>query len=267
MPAFIDLTGKTFNYLTAIKQAKNRSSVVFWLWRCICGAENEASGYSVTSGLRKSCGCKSPNKFIDLTGMRFGLWSVVRRNTGKMRYSAGRTHREYWICRCDCGTERSVSAGNMKNGSSRSCGCVDTSGDNSPIRRKLRKKYGDDFIGKDSPWYGQASGIQSRCRAKGLEFGFGSIWELAAYLAEIAPDKCPVLGVPFERGVAGFSPYAPSVDRKENSKGYVRGNIEIMSMRANSMKYSANDDELMKFAEWITARHCALPAGWSAGLL
>ena len=61
------------------------------------------------------------------------------------------------------------------------------------------------------------------------------------------PEVCPVFKVPFEIG----TPYAPSVDRIVPSLGYIKGNIQIISRRANSMKSDANPEELRKFAEWI----------------
>jgi hypothetical protein len=30
----------------------------------------------------------------------------------------------YWLCRCDCGTEKIVSAGNLRSGHTQSCGCL-----------------------------------------------------------------------------------------------------------------------------------------------
>ena len=44
---------------------------------------------------------------------------------------------------------------------------------------------------------------------------------------------------------------SPSLDRMDNSKGYVKGNVQVISHKANSMKFSASKDELLKFAEWV----------------
>jgi hypothetical protein len=59
---------------------------------------------------------------IDLTGRRFGKLVVERfSHTEKDRGSA-------WLCVCDCGTKKAISGGNLKNGSSKSCGsCRDIS--------------------------------------------------------------------------------------------------------------------------------------------
>lgn len=56
----------------------------------------------------------------DLTGRRFERWTVLRFNG--FRNGNSKTNRQ-WLCRCDCGTERPVDAGRLKNGRSKSCGC------------------------------------------------------------------------------------------------------------------------------------------------
>lgn len=55
-------------------------------------------------------------KFIDLTGRRYHRWTVLN-----LVQSLKNTT---WRCRCDCGVERDVQAGNLTAGVSRSCGCV-----------------------------------------------------------------------------------------------------------------------------------------------
>lgn len=57
-------------------------------------------------------------KFKDLTGLKFGRWTVVKRAENDSR---GGTR---WQCRCDCGTEKVVASCNLKNGHSMSCGCL-----------------------------------------------------------------------------------------------------------------------------------------------
>lgn len=54
------------------------------------------------------------------------------------------------------------------------------------------------------------------------------------------PDKCPLLGVTFERK----GPYAPSLDKIIPSLGYVPGNVMVISYRANAIKHNATLQEL-----------------------
>lgn len=57
--------------------------------------------------------------FFDLTGKRYGRWMVLG--------FLGREKKDRpfkWWCRCDCGTERSVTGANLCSEDSVSCGCL-----------------------------------------------------------------------------------------------------------------------------------------------
>ena len=54
---------------------------------------------------------------INITGGRYGRWFVIKREAND------NNENPRWLCRCDCGTERIVIAGALKNGRSKSCGC------------------------------------------------------------------------------------------------------------------------------------------------
>ena len=54
---------------------------------------------------------------IDITGQRFGRLIVLRENGRKGKSLL-------WLCRCDCGNEINAIAYNLKNGHTRSCGCL-----------------------------------------------------------------------------------------------------------------------------------------------
>jgi hypothetical protein len=53
-PRFIDLTGQTFNRLTATKRIGRTS---LWRCKCQCGAETSARTHELLKGYKKSCGC------------------------------------------------------------------------------------------------------------------------------------------------------------------------------------------------------------------
>ena len=67
----------------------------------------------------------------------------------------------------------------------------------------------------------------------------------------IIPKMCPILEVPLKIGTKGEYEYSPSIDRIDNSKGYIRGNIQVISKKANSMKNSATRKELETFCKNI----------------
>lgn len=67
----------------------------------------------------------------------------------------------------------------------------------------------------------------------------------------VLPELCPILQIPIVvlRG-KGRRPDGPSLDRIENSLGYVRGNVWIISDLANRMKQEATKEQLRTFGKW-----------------
>ena len=61
------------------------------------------------------------------------------------------------------------------------------------------------------------------------------------------PKKCPILKVP----LICSTRYSPSIDRIYPDKGYIKGNIAVISTLANSMKANATPKELLIFAKNI----------------
>jgi hypothetical protein len=85
-----------------------------------------------------------------------------------------------------------------------------------------------------------------------MKNGLGFDLELSDVLI---PDKCPLLGIALDPGAAKWAPNLPSLDRLDNDKGYVKGNVWIISWRANDLKSDASFAELEAVVEgWRKAR-------------
>lgn len=68
----------------------------------------------------------------------------------------------------------------------------------------------------------------------------------------VVPDVCPVLGIPIARSEGVLSHNSPSIDRFVPNLGYVKGNVAIISYRANRIKYDCIDPkELRAVADYI----------------
>ena len=73
------------------------------------------------------------------------------------------------------------------------------------------------------------------------------------------PTHCPLLQTPLAwtqeaRGGIEYCPHSPSVDRINNALGYVKGNVWIVSRRANTIKNDATLDELDMIVRNLRAR-------------
>lgn len=58
------------------------------------------------------------SKLIDLTGQRFGRLTVVE------RVENDRSNQAHWMCRCDCGNVVVIRGDHLRNGRTKSCGCL-----------------------------------------------------------------------------------------------------------------------------------------------
>jgi hypothetical protein len=84
---------------------------------------------------------------------------------------------------------------------------------------------------------------KARSKEKGLPFAL-----TAADI--IIPNFCPILGIPLQRGVGKVIDGSPSLDRIDSTLGYVPGNVQVISYRANTLKNSATRDEILLMAQW-----------------
>jgi hypothetical protein len=66
----------------------------------------------------------------------------------------------------------------------------------------------------------------------------------------IIPEVCPVLGMSLAVNSGKLGPCSPSLDRIKPELGYVPGNIQVLSARANVMKNDATPEQLLAFADW-----------------
>lgn len=67
----------------------------------------------------------------------------------------------------------------------------------------------------------------------------------------IIPEYCPILEVKLVKGTSKDYQYSPSIDRIDSYKGYVKGNIRVISALANTMKNSASKELLEIFSKNI----------------
>lgn len=154
----VDLVGQRFGRLLVLRLAAPKQSgskfVTSWECRCDCGVIKDVIASCLKSGMTKSCGCVRVDlgraSLIDLTGQRFGKVQVVSR--AATRTTRGGQPRTYWLCRCDCGTEKDIASSALRHDLSKSCGCV---------AWDVIRKHGESR-GK-SPEYRTWHGMKQRC--------------------------------------------------------------------------------------------------------
>ena len=124
-----DLLGNVYGKLTVVEyMGVNERHQTLWKCHCECGNDIVVTGVSLTakSNGKTSCGTcvmKPKAKYNikkisrkDLTGQKFGKLTAIE-------YDHSEKGKVYWKCLCDCGNEIVVSAGNLREGGQKSCGC------------------------------------------------------------------------------------------------------------------------------------------------
>lgn len=82
-----------------------------------------------------------------------------------------------------------------------------------------------------------------RAREDGIEFTI----EISDI---VIPKYCPLLGIELTNELGrGQLQSNSSIDRIDSSKGYIKGNVQVISRLANTMKSSANSEQLITFAK------------------
>jgi hypothetical protein len=72
------------------------------------------------------------------------------------------------------------------------------------------------------------------------------------------PKVCPLRGVPLSVGTGQHTDDSPTLDRKDPRRGYVKGNVWVISHKANRLKGNFTPNELRTFCEnaleldWVT---------------
>jgi hypothetical protein len=102
--------------------------------------------------------------------------------------------------------------------------------------RKNNPDYWRKYVG--STEYTMFHRAKVRAKKKGLPFNL----ELSDI---IIPEFCPIFGMRLEKSQGkGAVDRSPSLDRIRSEKGYVKGNVWVISNKANTMKSNATVEEL-----------------------
>lgn len=86
---------------------------------------------------------------------------------------------------------------------------------------------------------------KNRAKKKGIAFNL-DVEDI------VIPDRCPVLGLPLILAKDRPTGCSPSLDRIDPAKGYTKGNIQVVSYRANRLKADASLLELCAVASFYS---------------
>lgn len=112
-----------------------------------------------------------------------------------------------------------------------------------------RKKARETAARNPKVYWARNSLRNAKVRAKKIGVAFDLD---VRYLMSIIPDSCPIFGTPFVfAGNGKICAESASLDRLVPAKGYIRGNVVVISNLANTIKTNASANEVAKVAQWM----------------
>lgn len=133
------------------------------------------------------------------------------------------------------------------------------------INRKRYAENRDENIRKRKEYYVEnRNDIVNKERAKRREFPQKSMLSHAKKRAYenglefditvddvVVPEFCPVFGTPLRVNDGVRDDNSPTLDRIDNTKGYVKGNVLVISWKANRLKNDADINDIRKILEYM----------------
>lgn len=166
-------------------------------------------------------------KYSNLTGSKFGLWTVTGETTLRSK-----SHNKMLLCKCSCGIEKPVDFRTLINGQSR--GCVKC--------RNAPTAYGDCI-----PLI-VFNGIVHTAKKRGIDFNVSRDFCYKLFIKQ--NKRCALTGIsigfPIDGSFQRRGDYTASLDRIDSSIGYEENNIQWVHRKVNIMKNVYRQSDFIK---------------------
>jgi hypothetical protein len=171
----------------------------------------------------------------DLTGRKNNLLTAIK---PLFKY-----RREWvWLCKCDCGNKTNVRISKFKNGTTKSCGCVK----NKNLHHNKQGRDSYYWKGYEDLSMSFFSRIKHTAEQRNIIFDVDMKYLYDLYVSQ--NGKCAYTGLEIflpinVRQLRGENnEMIASLDRIDNEKGYVKGNLQWVCKRINYMKHTMKEE-------------------------
>lgn len=187
---------------------------------------------------------------IDLTGQRFGRWTVLS-EAPRLYKPTGLGPKRRWNCVCDCGNQKVVPQYTLTCGQSKSCGCLgkEILSEYAKNRVSPVRTHGHCANGKSTPEHKAWSSMRERCNNPNHRHykGYGGRgitvcerWNsFENFFADMGPRPSDKHSIEREDNSLGYSPdncvWATSAEQNRNKR---------------NMRYVEIDGETRYLREW-----------------
>lgn len=177
---------------------------------------------------------------IDLTGKKFGRLTVLHRVENNKHGMA------VWMCKCDCGVKRTVVSQELRNGSTKSCGCL-----RSETTRVSHTVHGFRY----HPVYDVWSNMKTRCLSDNKNYGGRGIkicneWLDITNFIKWAEENGWKQGLQIDR-IDNDGNYCPENCRFVTSKENINNSRIIKSNNTSGYRGVSFNRRSNKYSAWI----------------
>lgn len=183
-------------------------------------------------------------RYEDLTGLKFGLWTVI-----EFSHYNEKAHSKMWVCECECGARQIRYTNVLRQRLYQ--GCRD-------CKAKRQRRYA---------YRGYWQRIKAHAAKRKIPFAIS--FEETVSLLKSQGFRCALTGLPidmalsrraFARGEA-----TASLDRLDSSLGYIPGNVWWVHKDVNRMKWVLSVDRFVDICKRVASIHGASTCQHSAG--
>ena len=175
---------------------------------------------------------------LNITGKRSGKLVAMKRSEKVDKDG----YQSYWECSCDCGNTTTVITAKLQNNTTKSCGCL----------LKRQGKNNPRYSGVGSITGSYVNNISMAAKHAGKEWNVSK--EYLSNLYETQNHACVLSGLQIGFGDSRrmYIKTTASLDRIDNSKGYIEGNLQWLHKEINKMRGKLPISEFIGFCKTIT---------------
>ena len=180
------------------------------------------------------------SRIENVVGQRFGNLTVL-----SFAGVNAQQKRKLYVCKCDCGTEKTLRSDVFTRGKVKSCGCL--------LERRGTASPQFEGVGELSLRYFNKLKLEAVSRNLPFEISLEFLWQLF----QKQSGRCALSGqsIHIEASKASRIEHTASVDRIDSSRGYTVDNVQWVHKDINFMKQAFSQERFIRL--------CSLVTGWS----
>lgn len=164
--------------------------------------------------------------------------------TVKKRLKNNKHMQHMWLCLCSCGKYRRVSGESLSYGYTKSCGCIKK-------RERAKGKNNYQWSGFEEISGTYWNSIKNSAKIRNINFDITIEYAWNLYIQQNKKCNYTNLDICFAKSKKKMSLATASLDRIDNNKGYIEGNIQWIHKDINWMKRNFSEDVFINYCKLI----------------